>query len=101
MRDGRKKNSRKESISRALELKKESGCVCYKLPRDWEELPFRESPPCDLCGDYDVIFQCSFFSEGAEERTTRGKLVLKEQDGLLHGRVDIDEDIPVRRRRPL
>mmetsp|Transcript_28528 Transcript_28528/g.51674 ORF Transcript_28528/g.51674 Transcript_28528/m.51674 type:complete len:461 (+) Transcript_28528:123-1505(+) len=83
-----------ESISGVLELKNESGCVCYNLPAEWE-LPFRDSPPCDICGDHNVIFQCSFFYEGAEERTTRGKLVLKEQDGLLHGRVDIDEDIPV------
>jgi hypothetical protein len=90
-----KEEFEKESISRALELKNKSGCVCYKLPPDWEVLPFRDSPPCDICGDYNVIFQGSFSSEGAEERTTRGKLVLKEQDGLLHGRVDIDEDIPV------
>jgi hypothetical protein len=90
-----KEEFEKECISKALKLKKESGCVCYD-PHRSTGLFVCESRPTDLCGDYDVIFQYSHYDYGAryEKRTTRGKLVLREEDGLLRGRVDIDEDIP-------
>lgn len=62
---------------------------------DFGELSAQWVPtkPDQLGGEYDIIFHHGFVDEEVESRTTKGTVVLAENDGALSGRVEFHPDM--------